>query len=76
MTYEGYRQIVGNVRFFAFARELQERFAYGNVSTEDVVDLALEMSGLDGERLELLEEYFQQWLYEAGRPTILPDDFT
>ncbi|HEY8466734.1 MAG TPA: M1 family metallopeptidase [Solirubrobacterales bacterium] len=76
MTYEGYRQIVGNPRFFDFARELQERFAYGNVSTEDVVDLALEMSGLEGERLELLEEYFQQWLYEGEKPTILPDDFT
>jgi hypothetical protein len=76
MTYEGYRQIVGNPRFFDFARELQSRFAYGNVSTEDVVDLALEMSGLEGERIALLEGYFQQWLYEGEKPTILPDDFT
>ncbi len=76
LTYEGYRQIVGNAKFFRFARELCDRFAYQNVTSEDVVDLALEMSGLEGERLELLEEYFQQWLYEAGKPAITPDDFT
>ena len=75
MTYEGYRQIVGDEKFYEFARELVDRFAYDNVSTEDVVDLALEISGFAGERLELLEEYFQQWLYEAGKPEIVPSSF-
>ena len=70
MTYEGYRQIVGQSRFFDFARELQSRFAYGNVSSEDVVDLALEISGFEGDDLALLEEYFDQWLNQAGRPTL------
>jgi aminopeptidase N len=75
MTYEGYRQIVGTVKFFEFARELQSRFAYDNVSSEDVVDLMLEVSDFDGARLQLLEDYFDQWLYQAGKPTITSDDF-
>ena len=75
MTYEGYRQIVGEERFYEFARELVGRFAYDNVSSEDVVDLALEISDFEGERLELLEEYFRQWLYEAGKPEIVPGSF-
>ena len=75
MTYQGYREIVGTPKFFEFARELQERFAYGNVSSEDVVDLMIEISGFTGDDLALLEDYFDQWLYQAGRPTITPDDF-
>jgi aminopeptidase N len=76
MTYEGYRQIVGGSRFFDFARELTSRFAYGNVSTEDVVDLALEVSEFEGADLALLEDYFDQWLNQTGQPTITPNDFT
>ena len=75
MTYQGYREIVGTPKFFDFARELQERFAYGNVSSEDVVDLMIEISGFTGDDLALLEDYFDQWLYQAGRPTITPNDF-
>ena len=75
MTYEGYRQIVGTTKFFEFARELQDRFAYGNVSSEDVVDLMLEISDFEGDDLALLEDYFDQWLYQAGRPTITSNDF-
>ena len=75
MTFEGYRQIVGTQKFFEFARELVERYKYDNVSSEQVVDLMIEISDFEGEDLALLEEYFQQWLYEAGRPTITSDDF-
>ena len=75
MTYEGYRQIVGTPKFFEFARELQERFQFGNVSSEDVVDLMLEVSEFEGDDLALLEDYFDQWLYQAGRPTITSNDF-
>jgi aminopeptidase N len=75
MTYEGYRQIVGTPKFFEFARELQDRFKYDNVSSEQVVDLMIEVSDFEGARLALLEDYFDQWLYQAGRPTITPEDF-
>lgn len=76
MTFQGYREIVGSPKFFEFARELQQRFAYGNVSSEDVVDLMLETSGFTGDDLALLEDYFDQWLYQAGKPTITANDFT
>ena len=76
MTYEGYRQIVGTQKFFEFARELQERYAYDNVSSEEVVALMIEVSEFEGDDLELLEDYFDQWLYQAGRPTITSDDFS
>ncbi len=76
MTFQGYREIVGSPKFFKFTRELQERFAYDNVSSEEVVDLMLEISGFTGDNLALLENYFDQWLYQAGKPTITANDFT
>ena len=75
MTLQGYKEIVGHERFFDLARELLDRFAYGNVSTEEFIVTAKEVSGLAGPELDLLDEYFQQWLYGTERPTILPEDF-
>jgi aminopeptidase N len=75
MTLQGYKEIVGDDRFFDFARELLDRFAYGNVSTEEFIETAKELSGLSGAELDLLDEYFQQWLYGETKPTILPEDF-
>jgi aminopeptidase N len=76
MTVQAYREIVGDATFFAFARDLQGEFAYGNVSTEEFIDRAKAASGLDGDQLELLDEFFQQWLYGEEKPIILPEDFT
>ncbi len=76
MTYEGYRQIVGTQKFFEFARELVDRYKYDNVSSEEVVDLMIEVSEFTGDDLALLEQYFDQWLYQAGRPTVTSDDFS
>jgi aminopeptidase N len=75
MTIEAYRQIVGEDAFFAFAGTLVEEFAYGNISTEEFIDLAMESSGLSGSELNLLGDFFDQWLYGTTKPTILPDDF-
>jgi len=75
MTLEGYRQIVGDARFFEFARELTARFRYGNVSTQQVIGLALEISDLTGAQATLLDDYFDQWLYGTSRPTITPASF-
>ena len=75
MTLEGYRQIVGDERFFAFARTLQSRFAYGNVSTPEFIAVAKERSGLQGAELALLDTYFRQWLYGTTKPTVVPADF-
>lgn len=75
MTLEGYRQIVGDAKFLEFARELQTRFGYGNVSTAQVIALAKEISAFAGPDLDLLDQYFQQWLYGSVKPTILPSSF-
>ena len=48
MTIEGYRQIVGDTKFFEFAQELTTRFRYGNVTTQQVIALALEISDFTG----------------------------
>jgi aminopeptidase N len=75
MTIQGYREIVGDDTFFDFARHLQEEFAYDNVSTNEFIAEAKAFSGLGGADLDLLDEYFQQWLFGTVRPTILPEDF-
>ena len=75
MALEGYRQIVGDTKFVEFAHELQARFAYGVVTTQQVVDLALEVSDFTDGDLELLEDYWQQWLYQGSMPTIIPSSF-
>jgi len=75
MMLEGYHQIVGDERFFDFARELVDEFGYGNISLNEFVDLAKDMSGLEGAQLQLLDDYFQEWLFLEAQPTILPEDF-
>jgi aminopeptidase N len=75
MTLQGYREIVGSKRFYDFAREVVDRYAYDNISSEEAVDLMEEMSGFTGDDLALLDQYFQQWLYQGAKPTITPNDF-
>jgi aminopeptidase N len=75
MTLQGYKGIVGDDTFFELARTLLDDFEYGNVSTEEFIETAKEVSGLTGADLALLDDYFQQWLYGTERPTILPEDF-
>ena len=76
MTIQGYREILGDdAQFFDFAIALEDRFGYGNISTQEFIDLAKEFSGFSGAELELLDDYFQQWLYGTTKPTITPDDF-
>lgn len=75
MTLEGYRQIVGDERYFALAKAIQRQFAYDNVSTHEFIDFAVARSGLSGAKRALLRDYFQQWLYGTDKPTILPEAF-
>jgi aminopeptidase N len=75
MTLEGYRQIVGDARFFRLARRIQSRYRFDNVSTAEFIREAVRASGLGGAERALLRDYFQQWLYGTVKPTILPADF-
>jgi hypothetical protein len=73
---QGFRMILGDdEQFFAFARSILAQFANGNISTEQFIEAAKEASGFDGPTLELLDSYFQQWLYETGKPALSPADF-
>lgn len=76
MTLQGYREIVGDKRFFALARHLISEYEHGNISTATFIAEAKQASGLKGAKLALLDEYFQQWLYGETKPTILPEDFS
>jgi aminopeptidase N len=75
MTLQAYREIVGDEKFFGFARGLLQELAYSNISTEEFIERAKAASGFEGEDLALLDDFFQQWLYGEERPTILPEDF-
>ena len=63
MTLEGYRQIVGDARFFRLAKRIQSHYRFDNVSTPEFIREAVKGSALSGAKRELLEDYFQQWLY-------------
>ncbi len=72
---EGYRQIVGNKRFFAFAKQLGERHAYGTISRGTFIREARAASGLRGRESRRLGAYFRQWLLREGKPSLRPSDF-
>lgn len=76
MTLEGYRQIIGEQRFFAFARSIQRRYAYGNIGTREFIREAVDWSGFRGAKQRLLNEYFEQWLYGTVKPTVVPASFS
>lgn len=72
---EGLREIVGEDRFFAFAKTLQSRFGHATITEEQFVTTAEESSGLDAAGQEKLGEYFHQWLFGTTRPALTPVDF-
>lgn len=48
--------------FFNILKQQQIRFADGNITTEQFIQLAEEVSGMD------LKDFFQQWIYGEGYP--------
>lgn len=73
---QGYREIVGNKRFFDFATAIaQGRHAYGTIGRTAFVEEAVAASGLSGGRARKLDRYFDQWLLREGRPSLTPADF-
>jgi len=75
MTVEGFREIIGAGPFDTFCRALQSDLAHGNISTPQFIARAKAASGFAGARLQMLDDYFQQWLYGTTKPTVTPDDF-
>ena len=72
---EGYREIVGDRRFFAFARKLTGQHRYGTISEGEFVKAAKRASGLGRGGERRLGGYFRQWLHRAGKPRVTPADF-
>jgi hypothetical protein len=70
MTLEGLRQIVGDATFFQIMRQWESENRYGNVTTADFTALAERVSGRE------LTPYFQDWLYESGKPSITPANYS
>lgn len=64
-TLHALRLHIGDEAFFTLLRTYSEKFKYGNVTTQDFIDLAVEVSG-DASAAELL----QAWLYEEGLPDV------
>jgi aminopeptidase N len=62
MTLQALREKVGDETFFATLRDWYTNNKYGNVSTADFITLAKQESGQN------LDDFFQVWLYEEGRP--------
>ncbi|SOE02928.1 M1 family metallopeptidase [Blastococcus haudaquaticus] len=62
-TLHALRESIGDDDFFALLRSWATDHAGGNVTTDDLVALAEEVSGKD------LDEFFQAWLYETGKPS-------
>lgn len=63
-TLHALRLLLGDEVFFRAIREYYERYAYGNVSIADFIASVEATSGRD------LNDFFQQWLYEARTPDI------
>ena len=62
MTLQALREKVGDPVFFQTLRDWYANNKYGNVTTADFIDLAEQKSGQN------LDDFFQVWLYEEGRP--------
>jgi len=56
---------IGDEAFFDLLREYVSRFAYSNVTTQDFIDLALEISGDSG-----VPELLDRWIYGVPVPDV------
>ena len=72
---QGYRQIVGNRRFFAFAEQLTAEHAYATINRGTFIRKARAASGLRGRDSRRLGAYFRQWLLREDKPSLRPSDF-
>ena len=62
ISLQALREKVGDATFFDTLRHWYENNKYDNVATPDFIDLAEQESGQN------LDQFFQVWLYEEGRP--------
>ena len=79
MTIEGLREIIGDTAFQALIKTWLTENKYANADTAAFVAtakrIARDVGGFDSSNLAKLDNYFQQWLYGAGKPTLTPTAF-
>jgi len=62
MTLEALRELAGDATFFAILRAWYRDHRGGNVTTAEFIALAERKTGRQ------LDDFFDDWLYRAGRP--------
>mgnify|MGYP000942134413 FL=1 len=75
MMLEGYRQIVGDAKFSALAKAIQTDYAYSTIDADQFIATALEVADFGPVQEAALNDYFQQWLFLAGKPSLTPGNF-
>jgi aminopeptidase N len=63
MTLQALRGKVGDEAFFRILRSWYAKYRYANATTADFVAVAEGVSG------QQLDDFFQVWLYDSGKPT-------
>jgi aminopeptidase N len=64
-TLHALRLHIGDEAFFELLLEYAERYKYGNVTTQDFIDLTVEISGD-----ETVANLLNAWLYEDAVPDV------
>jgi aminopeptidase N len=62
MTLEALRQRIGDTAFYATLEGWAATHRHGNATTAEFIELAEANSG------QQLDAFFQDWLYEPGKP--------
>jgi len=65
LTLHALRLQVGDEAFFKILREWTQRYGYTNATTQNLIDLAVEISGDEGVR-----DLMDAWLYQVALPDI------
>jgi aminopeptidase N len=63
MTLQALREKIGDFAFSRILRDWASQNRYGNVTTAQFIALAEQDSGMD------LDQFFDAWLYQVGKPT-------
>lgn len=63
------REYLGDDLMFPFMRELLEKYAYGNISTQQFIDFFdAKVKEWDSDTHLDMQQFIGQWVYEAGHP--------
>lgn len=75
MMLQFYRQIVGDAKFSDLARKVQADHRYGVIDAPQFIDAAVVVADLSPARSAALRDFFQQWLFRAGKPDLTAANF-